>query len=82
MYSLADPRGRTRDAPLGPISNRFHVVFGGNFGQIIGWRVPALELAPRLGNPGSATGASNDVTCHHFYSYMDLSVFHTGDHIA
>ena len=33
----------------------FHAIFGKFGGQIIGWRTPQ-ELAPPLGNLGSATG--------------------------
>ena len=44
--------------PTGPKFLHFHAVFGEKIGQIIGWRSPQ-ELAPPLGNPGSATDHVN-----------------------
>ena len=53
--SLADLRGRQQFTPLNSISFIFMQFWGEKFDQIIGWHPDILGLAPRLGNPGSAT---------------------------
>ena len=56
--AVADPRGRGGGIRAPSRSNffHFHAVLGKKIGQIIAFRAQPLELAPPLGNPGSATG--------------------------